>query len=80
MRFTITPLGGAGRPVTKIVDAIVRYLTLHTVEPTATGGPGPVSGEAGPARYYADGGEEPGRLTMSTPNGVRTRVSTLRER
>jgi TrwC relaxase len=61
VRFTITPLGGAGRAVTKIVDAIVRYLTPHTVEPTAPGGPGPGGGEAGPARYYADGGEEPGR-------------------
>jgi TrwC relaxase len=61
VRFTITPLGGAGRAVTKIVDAIVRYLTRHTVEPTAPPGPGPVSGEAGPARYYADGAEEPGR-------------------
>jgi hypothetical protein len=26
VRFTVTPLGGAGRAVTKIVDAIVRYL------------------------------------------------------
>jgi TrwC relaxase len=55
------PLGGAGRAVTKIVDAIVRYLTPHTVEPTAPGGPGPGRGEVGPARYYADAGEEPGR-------------------
>jgi conjugative relaxase-like TrwC/TraI family protein len=61
VRFTITPLGGAGRAVTKIVDAIVRYLTPHTVEPTAPGGPGPGAEEVGPAHYYADGGEEPGR-------------------
>jgi conjugative relaxase-like TrwC/TraI family protein len=61
VRFTITPLGGAGRAVTKIVDAIVRYLTPRTLEPPAAGGPGPGGGEAGPARYYADGGEEPGR-------------------
>jgi conjugative relaxase-like TrwC/TraI family protein len=61
VRFTITPLGGAGRAVTKIVDAIVRYLTPRTVELTAAGGSDPGGGEAGPARYYADGGEEPGR-------------------
>jgi uncharacterized protein YqgV (UPF0045/DUF77 family) len=41
VRFTVTPLGGAGRAVAKIVDAIVRYLTPRTVEPTAPGGPGP---------------------------------------
>ncbi|HYZ99966.1 MAG TPA: MobF family relaxase, partial [Acidimicrobiales bacterium] len=61
MRFTVTPLGGAGRAVTKIVDAIVRYLTPRTLGPAAPGGPGAAGGEAGPARYYADGGEEPGR-------------------
>jgi TrwC relaxase len=61
VRFTITPLGGAGRAVTKIVDAIVRYVTPRPLEPTAPGGPGAGGGEAGPARYYADGGEEPGR-------------------
>jgi hypothetical protein len=39
VRFTITPLGGAGRSVTKIVDAIVRYLTPPgTPEPRALGG------------------------------------------
>jgi TrwC relaxase len=46
--------------MTKIVDAIVRYLTPRTLEPTAPGGPGPGRGEAGPARYYADPGEELG--------------------
>jgi conjugative relaxase-like TrwC/TraI family protein len=61
VRFTITPLGGAGRAVTKIVDAIVRYLTPRTLEPPALGGPGPGAEEVGPAHYYADGGEEPGR-------------------
>jgi hypothetical protein len=29
VRFTITPLGGAGRAVGQIVDAIVRDLTLR---------------------------------------------------
>jgi conjugative relaxase-like TrwC/TraI family protein len=62
VRFTITPLGGAGRAVTKIVDAIVRYLTPHTPVPPSAGLPGPGGGaDAGPARYYADGGDEPGR-------------------
>ncbi len=62
MRFTITPLGGAGRAVTTIVDAIVRYLTPRTLKPASPGLPGPGGGaDAGPARYYADGGEEPGR-------------------
>ncbi len=61
VRFTVTPLGGAGRAVTKIVDAIVRYLAPRTLEPTPAGGLEPDRGEAGPARYYADGGEEPGR-------------------
>jgi len=61
MRFTITPLGGGGRAVGRIVDAIVRYLTSRSLGPAAPGGPGPGGGEAGPARYYADGAEEPGR-------------------
>jgi hypothetical protein len=62
VRFTITPLGGAGRAVTKIVDAIVRYLTPRTLEPTAPRVFDPAGRDnAGPARYYAAGGEEPGR-------------------
>jgi conjugative relaxase-like TrwC/TraI family protein len=61
VRFSITPLGGAGRAVTKIVDAIVRYLAPRTLEPTAGGSHGAGGGEAGPAHYYTDGGEEPGR-------------------
>jgi hypothetical protein len=36
LRFTITPLGGASRAVTKIVQRIVRYLTPRTLEPTAS--------------------------------------------
>jgi len=33
VRFTITPLGGAGRAVGQIVDAIVRYLQPRTPNP-----------------------------------------------
>ena len=49
MRYTTTPLGGAGRSVTKIVDAIVRYLSPRILEPPALGGPGSGGDEAGPA-------------------------------
>jgi conjugative relaxase-like TrwC/TraI family protein len=61
VRFTITPLGGAGRAVGRIVDAIVRYLQPRTCEPTAPGPSHPARGDVGPARYYADSGEDPGR-------------------
>jgi hypothetical protein len=62
VRFTITPLGGACRAAGRIVDAIVRYLQPRTREPIAPGPSHPAGdGDGGPARYYADSGEEPGR-------------------
>ena len=61
VRFSITPLGGAGRSVTRIVDAIVRYLKPGTRELPAPGVSDSGEGGEGPAHYYADGGEEPGR-------------------
>jgi TrwC relaxase len=61
VRFSITPLGGAGRSVTRIVDAIVRYLAPRTRELPAPGVSASGESGEGPAHYYADGGEEPGR-------------------
>jgi conjugative relaxase-like TrwC/TraI family protein len=58
VKFTITPLGGAGSTVGQVVDRIVRYLRPQPsppLPPTAAGRPD------GPSRYYADSGEEPGR-------------------
>ena len=60
MKFTVTPLGGGRADTAKIVDSIVRYLQ----PPTTKGNPAPgtaAGGTAGPERYYADAGEEPGR-------------------
>ncbi|MGH9289612.1 MAG: hypothetical protein ACRD0V_15200 [Acidimicrobiales bacterium] len=48
MRFAITPLGGAGRAVGRIVDAIVRYLQPRTPEPPGPGALG-VGGPEGAA-------------------------------
>jgi conjugative relaxase-like TrwC/TraI family protein len=58
VKFTITPLGGAGSTVSQVVDRIVRYLRPQPPPPAPTGGPGRPEG---PSRYYADNGEEPGR-------------------
>ena len=58
MKFTITPLGGARRDITKVVGAIVRYLQPP---PKETPNAPPLGGTEGPSRYYADSGEEPGR-------------------
>jgi hypothetical protein len=55
VRFTITPLGGAGRGVTKIVDAIVRYLTPRTPEPPPPGSPGPGGGAGALLRRWRRG-------------------------
>ncbi|HEY8548236.1 MAG TPA: MobF family relaxase, partial [Acidimicrobiales bacterium] len=55
MRFTITRLGGAGRSVDRIVAAIVDYLRPRNEQEPQDAGVG------GRARYYTDGGEEPGR-------------------
>lgn len=60
MKFTITPLGGAGRPVGSIAGAVVDYL-LPGGSQRSPGDPAsvPERGERGeePARYYADSGE-----------------------
>jgi conjugative relaxase-like TrwC/TraI family protein len=69
VRITITPLGGAGRPVANLVTAVVRYLRDRSRPGTDTADasrPGSsVTGtraETGtPTRYYADGGDGPGR-------------------
>ncbi len=56
MKFTVTPLGGARNDIGHVVDGIVRYLLpRHPPPPAAPHEP------AGPSRYYADSGEEPGR-------------------
>jgi conjugative relaxase-like TrwC/TraI family protein len=61
VRFTITPLGGVGRPVTKIVGAIVDYLRPRRDPERGPSIPPQEPASGDPARYYADGGEEPGR-------------------
>ncbi|HWL41514.1 MAG TPA: MobF family relaxase [Ilumatobacter sp.] len=62
MRFTITPLGGAGRSVGQIVHAIVAYLQPNPTPTTpATATPPVGTIESPTARYYADSGEGPGR-------------------
>ena len=59
MKFTVTPLGGGRADAARVVDAIVRY--LQPPPKVTPSGPSPASGGDGPARYYADRGEEPGR-------------------
>ena len=68
MKFTVTPLGGGRADTARVVDSIVRYLQPRPKPPPAhTGGaPGPT----GPERYYADGGEEPGRWLGRTANSL----------
>jgi conjugative relaxase-like TrwC/TraI family protein len=61
MKFTITPLGGGRRDITKVVGAIVRYLQPPPKEATAPPRAGQPPKPDGPSRYYADSGEEPGR-------------------
>jgi hypothetical protein len=59
VRFTITPLGSVGgRTVDQVVGDIVRY--LNRGRPPVAPAPAGPDGDA-PSRYYADGGEEPGR-------------------
>lgn len=59
MRFTITPLGSVGgRTVDQVVVDIVRYLNRPR-PPVAPAPPG--NADEAPSRYYADGGDEPGR-------------------
>lgn len=59
MRFTITPLGGAGRSVGQIVHAVVAYLRPSPTAATAPSSAGTTDSPT--ARYYADSGEGPGR-------------------
>ena len=59
MKFTVTPLGGGRADAARVVGAIVRY--LQPPPKVTPSGPSPASGRDGPARYYADRGEEPGR-------------------
>jgi conjugative relaxase-like TrwC/TraI family protein len=59
VRFTITPLGSVGgRTVDQVVGDIVRYLNCPrpAVAPAQAG-----PATEAPSRYYADGGDEPGR-------------------
>jgi conjugative relaxase-like TrwC/TraI family protein len=60
MKYTITPLGGAGRPVTKIVGDVVGYLLPGRSQHSRHDDAALPDGEAGtarPALYYADSGE-----------------------
>ena len=60
MRFTVTPLGGAGSDVGRVVDGIVR--DMHPARLAGRTADGPArDGIEGPSRSYADRGEEPGR-------------------
>jgi conjugative relaxase-like TrwC/TraI family protein len=63
MRFTVTPLGGAARSVRQVVADVVEYLVPQgDRRPTPGTEPSePATGVGGPARYYADRGDEPGR-------------------
>lgn len=60
MRFTVTALGGARRTVDKSVRGIVKYLLPDPPRP-GQGSPEASSEVGGPATYYADRGEAPGR-------------------
>jgi conjugative relaxase-like TrwC/TraI family protein len=60
VKFKVTALGGATKDLARIVDAIVNYLQPKP-EPDQPPPPGTGPAPAGPARYYADRGEEPGR-------------------
>jgi conjugative relaxase-like TrwC/TraI family protein len=64
VKFTVTKLGGSGRDLARIVDAILRYLqpkdppasALAAVVPSSTN-----HTRDGATEYYADAGEETGR-------------------
>lgn len=68
MKFTVTPLGGGRADTAKVVDSIVRYLQPQpkTPPPPSNG----LSEAAGPERYYADRGEEPGRWLGRTAHSL----------
>lgn len=77
MKFTVTPLGGGRGDAARVVDAIVRYLQPHpktTPSPSKDG-----AGAAGPERYYADGGEEPGRWLGRTADSLGLAGAVRRE-
>jgi conjugative relaxase-like TrwC/TraI family protein len=60
VKYTITPLGGAGRPVGRIAGAVVEYLLPGGRHRSPADSPGVAEhgGRFGePARYYADSGE-----------------------
>ena len=59
MRFTVTALGGASRSIGGAVRGIVRYLVPGADQASPMVGQGAAGG--GPATYYADRGEAPGR-------------------
>jgi conjugative relaxase-like TrwC/TraI family protein len=63
MKFKVTALGGATKDIAQIVEAIVAYLQPGAPPnpPPPSGPADPASEPAGPAHYYADRGEEPGR-------------------
>lgn len=66
MRFTVTPLGGAGQSVDRLVGAIVRYLRPKdpgsALPSAAAPEREPIEDEgAAVTRYYADRGNKPGR-------------------
>lgn len=68
MKFTVTPLGGGRADTARVVDSIVRYLQPRPKAATAQP-PGETRG-SGPERYYADGGEEPGRWLGRTAHSL----------
>lgn len=77
MKFTVTPLGGGRADTARIVDSIVRYL-----QPVPKPPPSPTARRpdpSGPERYYADGGEEPGRWLGRTANTLGLSGAVQRE-
>jgi hypothetical protein len=60
VKYTITPLGGAGRPIGTIAAGVVDYLLPGRSQRSPTDRAAPPADGAnpdGPARYYADSGE-----------------------
>lgn len=67
MKFTVTPLGGGRSDTARVVDSIVRYLQPRPKAPPPAVG---ASRAQGPERYYADGGDEPGRWMGRTARSL----------
>ena len=77
MKFTVTPLGGGRADTARVVDSIIRYLQPRPKTPSPpAGGPAPADG---PERYYADGGEEPGRWLGRTATSLALTGAVRRE-